>query len=140
MQELRRTRTAIFGESDLVRLQDLKDALFEYKENGNEEQMRKLVTPMERMVEHIPKIIIRDSAVDALCHGANLTVPGVLQVDSAVRKNSLAAVFTLKGEIVAIGNALMDHREIIEKDGGFCLDVGRVLMKKGTYPQMWKKD
>ncbi|MDD5503475.1 MAG: RNA-guided pseudouridylation complex pseudouridine synthase subunit Cbf5, partial [Candidatus Thermoplasmatota archaeon] len=140
MQELRRTRTAIFGESDLVRLQDLKDALFEYKENGNEEQMRKLVTPMERMVEHIPKIVIRDSAVDALCHGANLTVPGVLQVDSAVKKNSLAAVFTLKGEIVAIGNALMDHREIIEKDGGFCLDVSRVLMKKGTYPQMWKKD
>ncbi len=139
MQELRRTRTAIFGESELVRLQGLKDALFEYSENKNEAPLRTLVLSMERMVEHIPKIAIRDSAVDALCHGANLAVPGAIQVDSAVKKGKLAAVFTLKGEIVAIGNALMDAREIVEKDWGFCLDVSRVLMKKGTYPPMWKK-
>ncbi|PKK81427.1 MAG: RNA-guided pseudouridylation complex pseudouridine synthase subunit Cbf5, partial [Thermoplasmata archaeon HGW-Thermoplasmata-2] len=124
MQELRRTRTAIFGESDLVRLQDLKDALFEWQENKNDAPLRKLVIPMERMVEHIPKIVIRDSAVDALCHGANLALPGVVQVDSGLRKGNLAAVFTLKEEIVAIGAALMDAREIVEKVGGFCLDVG----------------
>lgn len=139
MQELRRTRTAIFGESDLVRLHEVKDALFEWQENKNDAPLRKFVIPMERMVEHIPKIVVRDSAVDALCHGANLAVPGVVRVDSAVRKGKLAAVFTLKGEIVAIGNALMDAKEIMEKDGGFCLDVNRVLMKKGTYPPMWKR-
>lgn len=138
MQELRRTKTAAFGECDLITLQDLKDAFVEYKEGSG--KIQKIILPMERMIEHIPKIVIRDSAVDALCHGARLALPGVLQVDSALKKDDVAAALTLKGEVVAIGKSLMNAKEIIEKDEGICLETNRVIMKRGTYPPIWRRE
>ena len=86
-----------------------------------------------------PKIIIRDSAVDSLCHGANLAVPGVVEIDSDIKKDDLAAVFTLKGEGVALVKALMSTEEIVDKDKGECVKLERVFMDKGTYPDFRKK-
>jgi len=94
---------------------------------------------MERLLDHLPKIIIRDSAVDALCHGANLAIPGVVEIDTDIKKGDIAAILTLKGEGVAIVNALMATEEIIQKDTGMCASIERVLMNKGTYPPIWKK-
>ena len=85
---------------------------------------------MEKALNHLPKIVIRDSAVDALCHGANLAVPGVVQIDSDIKKGDIAAVMTLKGEGVALVNALMSTEDIIQKDTGVCAGLERVLMKK----------
>jgi H/ACA ribonucleoprotein complex subunit 4 len=87
----------------------------------------------------MPKIVIRDSAVDALCHGANLAIPGVLEIDSDIKKGDLAGVFTLKGEGVAFVNTLMSTEDIIQKENGVCANLERVLMNKGIYPSIWKK-
>lgn len=43
--------------------------------------LRKFIQPMEKALALIPKIYVRDSAVDAVCHGANLTAPGVLSLE-----------------------------------------------------------
>ncbi len=86
----------------------------------------------------LPKIIIRDSAVDALCHGANLTAPGVLSVDTGIEKGSVVAIFTLKGEAVALGKALVSTQEIMELKHGTVAELERVLMARGTYPKVWK--
>ena len=94
---------------------------------------------MERLFDPLPKVIIRDSSVDAICHGANLAVPGVAAVDSGIQKDMLVAVLTLKGEGVGSGKALFSTEEILEKDSGICVNVERVFMKKGTYPPIWKK-
>ena len=40
---------------------------------------------------------------------------------------------------VALATALMSTEEILQKDTGLCANVARVLMKKGTYPAIWKK-
>jgi H/ACA ribonucleoprotein complex subunit 4 len=122
-----------------VFLQDVKDAYVFWKEEKDEKSIRKIVHPMEKMLEYLPKIVIRDSAVDALCHGATLAVPGVVEVDSDIKKDERAAVLTLKGEGVALVNVLMSSEEIIQKDNGVCAKLERVLMKKGTYPSIWKK-
>ena len=137
--ELRRTRVGNLKETDLVKLQDVKDAYIFWKEDGNEKFIRNTVHPMEKALEHLPKIVIRDSAVDALCHGANLAVPGVVQIDTDIKKNDLVAVLTLKGEGVALVNTLMTTEDIIQKDKGVCANLERVLMKKNTYPSIWKK-
>jgi H/ACA ribonucleoprotein complex subunit 4 len=91
------------------------------------------------MFNHLPKIIIRDSAVDSLCHGANLAIPGVVEIDSNIKKNDVAVVLTLKGEGVAIVNMLMNSEEVIKNKKGFCAILDRVLMKKNTYPSIWRK-
>jgi H/ACA ribonucleoprotein complex subunit 4 len=139
LAELRRTRVGHLFEEDSVKLQDLKDAYVFWDEEKNEKEIKKIIFPVEKLLEHLPKIIIRDSAVDALCHGANLAVPGVVEIDSDIKKDDIAAVMTLKGEGVAIVKTLMSTVEIVQKDCGVCANLERVLMKKGTYPSIWKK-
>ncbi len=140
LSELRRTRVGHLKEEDSVFLQDLKDAFVFWKEDGSDERIRSIVFPMEHFFDNVPKIVIRDSAVDALCHGASLAVPGVVEVDSDIKKDDMVVVLTLKGEGVALVKSLMSTEEMIQKDKGVCAELERVLMNKGNYPSIWKKN
>jgi H/ACA ribonucleoprotein complex subunit 4 len=86
----------------------------------------------------LPKIVVRDSAVDALCHGANLTAPGVLSVEAGIEKGSILTIFTLKGEAVALAKALASTEEMLTLKHGAVAALERVLMLRGTYPKVWK--
>ena len=138
LAELRRTRVGSITEESSVTLQDVKDAYIFWKD-GDETEIRSKIHPMEKLLNHMPKIVIRDSAVDALCHGANLAIPGVVEVDTEIKKGDMAAVITLKGEGVALVHSLLSTEEMIQKDTGLCATLERVLMNKGTYPSVWKK-
>ena len=93
---------------------------------------------METALMQIPKIIVRDTAVDALCHGANLTAPGVLSIDTGIVKGSVVTIFTLKGEAVALAKALVSTEEMLELNHGAVAALSRVLMPRSTYPKVWK--
>jgi H/ACA ribonucleoprotein complex subunit 4 len=138
MQELRRTRTGIFTEDMCYTLQDLLDAYIFWKEDGEEKYLRQIVKPMELAVMDIPKIIIKDTAVDAICHGADLTARGVCYIEKNVKRDKLVAIFTLKNELVALGKATMDAEEILRAKRGVVVDVTRVIMERGVYPKAWK--
>jgi H/ACA ribonucleoprotein complex subunit 4 len=136
LQDLRRTRAGALTESQAVSLHDLKDAVEEHK-SGRSEQLKKMLHPKEVLVAQLPKIEIKDSAVDAICHGASLAIPGVVAVDSDMKKGGEVAVMTLSGEAVGLGMASMDADEILKKQEGFAVDVSRVLMLPGTYARVW---
>ncbi|MCK4348066.1 MAG: RNA-guided pseudouridylation complex pseudouridine synthase subunit Cbf5, partial [Thermoplasmatales archaeon] len=102
LSELKRTRVGNLREEDSVILHDVKDAYVFWQEEKNEEEFRSKILPMERLLDHLPKIVIRDSAVDALCHGANLAIPGVVEIDTDIKKGDIVAILTLKGEGVAL--------------------------------------
>lgn len=138
MRELRRTRTGPFREDSLVTLQDLADAYAFWRENGDETLLRKFIRPVEASVEHLPKLVVRDGAVDALCHGANLAAPGVLSVETGVATGDMIAIMTLKGELVEIARAAMPSKEIIEAEHGIVSKPERVVMTPGVYPRKWK--
>ncbi|MBD3186662.1 RNA-guided pseudouridylation complex pseudouridine synthase subunit Cbf5 [Candidatus Bathyarchaeota archaeon] len=140
MDELRRTRSGPLSERDeLVTLQDLSDAIYYWLEEGEEDELKRILHPMEIMFEHVSKIIIRDSTVDPICHGANLAVPGVLKVDKSISHKDQVAIFTQKGEVVALGEALMNSNEILDASSGFSVRTTRVFMEPGTYPK-WSKN
>lgn len=139
LSELRRTRVGnIFEENSFI-LQDLKDAYIFWKEEDYKKEIKNIIQPLERLLDHLPKIVIRDSAVDALCHGANLAVPGVVEIDSDIKKDNMVAILTMKNEGVALADSMMSTEDIIQKDKGVCASLVRVLMNKGTYPSIWKK-
>lgn len=138
MRELRRVRAGPFTEDDgIVTLHELSAAQSDF-EAGNDSHLRKIIKPMEIALGTIPQIVIRDSAVDAVCHGADLAIPGIVKLDSAIEKNKPMAMFTLKGEAVALGRALMNSREVLDLEKGVAAKTERVLMDRGTYPAMWK--
>jgi len=137
--ELRRTRVGTFTEDSAVTLQDLKDAFIFWKEENDETELRRKILPMERLLEVVPKLVVRDSAVDALCHGASLAVPGVVELDDGMQKGDIAAVLSLKGEGIAVVKMTFSSDEVMTKETGVCATLERVLMNKGTYPSIWKK-
>lgn len=140
MQELRRTRAGPFVENsgDFVTLHDVAYWFAEWQEQKNDEFLKKIIQPMENALALVPKIYIRDSAVDAICHGANLTAPGVLSLETEIEKNSLVAILTLKGEAVALAKASVSTKEILDMEHGVVAETKRVLMPRGTYPKRWK--
>src|SRR5881392_3356848 len=91
--DLRRTRAATF-----------RDAIAYRKEDGDDTSVRAILHPMEDLLRHLPRIVVKDTAVDAICHGANLAVPGVAKLSEHIRVGDLVGVYTGKGEAVAIAN------------------------------------
>ena len=139
MAELRRTQVGPFNENkDLITLQDLTDGFYYWYEEGDESYLRKCILPMETAADFLPKVIIRDSAVDAICHGANLATGGILELSENIKKGETVAIFTLKGELVASAETLFNLEDIIGSSSGIVFDTKKVFMKPGTYPMMWK--
>ena len=138
MRELRRTRAGPLTEDDgLVTLHELSAAQAEF-EAGDPSALRKIIKPMEVALTALPKVLVRDSAVDAVCHGAELALPGIAQLDSAIERNMFVAVFTLKGEAVALGRSTLTSREMLDQERGVAVKTERVIMERSTYPPMWK--
>jgi len=138
MQELRRTRAGPFTEDESHTLLDIYSALRDYRESGAEEPLRRILRPVEEAVKHMPKIYVLDTAVDAICHGANLAVAGVARVEDSVKRGEAAAIMTLKGELVALAEARMNAEEMIKASHGIAAKTERVIMERGTYPPIWK--
>ncbi|MEM1965003.1 MAG: RNA-guided pseudouridylation complex pseudouridine synthase subunit Cbf5 [Candidatus Caldarchaeum sp.] len=138
MEELRRTRAGPFTEDTSHTLLELYEAWTDYKETGREDTLKNLIQPVEECVKHVPKVYILDTAVDAVCHGADLMAAGVSKLETGVAKGDFVAVLTLKGELVGFGVAAMDSEEMVNASEGVAVDVTRVVMPRSTYPPVWK--
>jgi H/ACA ribonucleoprotein complex subunit 4 len=138
MRELRRVRAGPFREETSITLYTLLDAITLWKECNNESLIRKAIIPIEEAITDFPKIYIRDSAIDALCHGANLAAPGVLRLSKGIKPGDIVCVMSLKGELVGIGKALKSSEEILELEHGIVVDMERIIMEPGLYPKGWE--
>jgi H/ACA ribonucleoprotein complex subunit 4 len=138
MQELRRTRAGPFVEADSVTLHEVAYSFIQWQEKKDDAILKKCVKPMEAALDLVPKVIIRDSAVDAVCHGASLTAPGVLSLETGICKDFMVVILTLKREAVALAKAACSADEVMNMDHGFVARTERVLMQRGTYPKCWK--
>jgi H/ACA ribonucleoprotein complex subunit 4 len=139
MQELRRTRAGSLAENnDIITLHDVAYWFMKWQEQKDDEILKKFIQPMEKALDLVPKIHIRDSAVDAICHGASLTAPGVLSIETGIESGSMISVFTLKGEALALAKAAASTEEIFEMEHGIVAKTMRVLMPRGTYPKRWR--
>ncbi|MEE9352802.1 MAG: RNA-guided pseudouridylation complex pseudouridine synthase subunit Cbf5 [Candidatus Thorarchaeota archaeon] len=140
MSELRRTRVGSFREDEhLCSLYDLKDAYHFWKDDGDETELRKYVLPIEFALSHLPFLVLRDSAVNAICHGADLAASGVVSFSSGIKKGDLVLLKTLKGEAIAIARSSGTSDWLVKARSGIVAVIDRVFMERGRYPSMWKK-
>ena len=136
MQELRRTKSGAFDESNAYTLHDLADAISALS-NGNGTQLGQMIQPIEAGVSDHPGITIRGSAVDAVVRGAALAGVGVIRTDQ-FKKKDLIAIKTETGEFVGIGEALLDSTRIVPGKPGLVVAPRIMFMLPGTYPKGWK--
>lgn len=132
MAELRRTNVCHFTEKDAVTLHDLQDAFVLWKEEGNEKFIRHCIRPAEQIVQHLPKVWVLDSAVESICHGRSVAIPGISKL-THIKTDDLTAIMTLKDELVALGQAQMNNQEIMAQDRGIAIKTNKVLMLPETY-------
>jgi H/ACA ribonucleoprotein complex subunit 4 len=128
MAELIRTKAGPFTDKQMFSLQDIADAYHYYKQ-GNDAELKKILLPIESAVGHIKKIWIYDEAVRPICHGASLKVPGIVKLDSDIKKADQIAVFTLKDELVLIGESLLSTDEIMRLEKGIAVKTSQVFMQ-----------
>ena len=138
MRELRRVRAGAFTEEASCTLYDVL-RVSQAGSGEKEDLFRNIVKPMETAFEFVPRITVRDSAVSAVCHGAELAVPGVVKLSDGIRPGSSVSVFTLKGELVALSKAMMTSGQVMEEERGIVAKTVRVVMPVDTYPRMWRK-
>lgn len=138
LQELRRTRSGIFSEEQVVTLQKLSDAIARAKQ-GDESLLREITMPMERIADGMKTVVVKDSAVGAIANGAPLAVQGIAKVQDGIEKGDVVIVMSLKGEMVSFGPALMGSEEMVKKPKGLAVKTDKVLITKGIYPEKWKR-
>ena len=139
MIELRRTRVDQFRESDgLITLHELANAFSIWEEQKDETKLRKMIKPIEYALSEIKSVVVRDSAVDAMCHGAQLAIPGILQISPNLKKGDIVAIYTQKGEVVALAESTMSENEIKDATKGYAFETKRIIMAPDTYPRKWR--
>jgi H/ACA ribonucleoprotein complex subunit 4 len=139
MIELRRTRVDQFHESDgLITLHELANAFSFWEEKKDESKLKKIIKPIEYAFSEIKSVIIRDSAVDAMCHGAQLAIPGILKISPNLKKGDIVGIYTQKGEIVALAESTMSEEEIRDATKGYAFETKRIIMAINTYPRKWR--
>jgi len=110
------------------------------------------------------RIVVKDSAVNAICYGAKLMIPGLLRygkflivltprfilvfinsdsslllspLESDIELNEEVVLMTTKGEAIAIGIAQMTTVELSTCDHGVVAKIKRCIMDRDTYPRKW---
>jgi len=139
MIELRRTRVDQFRETDgLVTLHELANAFAVWEETKDDSKLMKMIKPVEYAFSELKSVVIRDSAVDAMCHGAQLAIPGVLKISPNLKKGDIVAIYTQKGEAVALAESTMSEEEIRDATKGYAFETRRIIMAPNTYPKKWR--
>ena len=139
LKELRRENSGRFNLTDCVTLQEIADAVWLWKECDNSAALEKIIHPTEKLLLDKPYIIVKDSAASALCHGAPLLRPGLIEVSDKLSSGLEVAAFTSKNEVVGIVKMSKGFTEISNETSG---EIGKpvmILMEQERYPPQWNK-
>lgn len=85
MQELRRVRSGIMGEqNNMVTMHDVLDAQYLFDTTGDESYLRRVIMPLEVVLTNYKRLVVKDSAINAICYGAKLMIPGLLRFENGI--------------------------------------------------------
>ncbi|KAL2760762.1 hypothetical protein ACRALDRAFT_1059493 [Sodiomyces alcalophilus JCM 7366] len=138
MQELRRVRSGAMDENHgMVTLHDVLDAQWMMDNTRDESYLRKVIVPLETLLVGYKRIVVKDSAVNAVCYGAKLMLPGLLRYEAGIEVNDEVVLMTTKGEGIALAIAQMSTVEMSTCDHGVVAKVKRCIMERDLYPRRW---
>lgn len=139
MQELRRVRSGAMKEDDgnMVTLHDCLDAQYLYDNQRDESYLRTVIQPLETLLTTYKRIVVKDSAVNAVCYGAKLMIPGLLRYEAGIEVYEEVVLMTTKGEAIALAIAQMSTVELSSCDHGVVAKVKRCIMERDLYPRRW---
>lgn len=135
MAQLLRTQVGTFKDDSMHTLQELENNYNLYKEGmiEAEKNLKKILLPVEKAIEHLPKIWIFDTVIPYICNGADLALPGISKYHSDIEPDEMIAILSLKDELVAIGFSTVSSTYITENQKGIIVKTDKVFMPQDIY-------
>jgi predicted ribosome-associated RNA-binding protein Tma20 len=62
-----------------------------------ESYLRRAIRPLESLLVGYKRIVVKDSAVNAVCYGAKLMIPGLLRYEADIGVHEEVVLMTTKG-------------------------------------------
>jgi H/ACA ribonucleoprotein complex subunit 4 len=118
-------------------MHDVLDAQYVFDTHKDESYLRRVILPLERLLIGYKRVVVKDSAVNAICYGAKLMIPGLLRFEDGVEIGTEVVMITTKGEAIALGIAQMTTAVMATCDHGVVAKIKRVIMERDTYPRRW---
>ena len=137
LKELRREDSGRFTLDDCVQLHEIADAVWLWKECNESEALLRMLHPTEKLLAGLPRIVVKDSAVAALAHGAPLLRPGIVSIPSDLTSGQNVLVTSMKGEAVCFVKVNCDSESITNMEKGEIARPSAVLMNDDVYPRRW---
>lgn len=137
LAELRRVGTGPFTEAESVPLPRIADAV-ERARTGDSGPLESLLHPAREVWQEFPQIVLKDAAGSAVVHGAGLAAGGIASMSAPFAANAAVALVSRSGELLAVGHALVDSREIAGHRKGWVVRADRVLADAGQHPPSWR--
>jgi tRNA pseudouridine55 synthase/H/ACA ribonucleoprotein complex subunit 4 len=137
MQELRRSRSGTFDEKTMHTLHAVQDAAVAARD-GDTTRLASMILSVDAAVPELPSVIIRDTAIDAICHGASLAGVGIISC-AEFAKGQTVAVLSQKNEFVCLGKTLVPSSAFKPGETGLVIAPTTVFMAPGTYAKGWIK-
>ena len=137
LKELRRERSGMFDLNHCVTMDQLADAVWLWKECGEEDALNSILHPIEKLLVDVPRCRVKDSAVAALAHGAPLLRPGLISIPQGLKKGTELMVTSLKNEAVGFVKLKATSDEIAAMENGEIARPSMVLMDTEVYPRRW---
>ena len=122
----------------MVTMHDVKDAQWHFEQYNKEDYLRRVIMPLEILLTSYPRVVIKDTSVNAICYGAQLMLPGVLRFESNIEVGQEIVIITTKGEAVSLAIAQMTTSTIATCDHGIVAKTKRVIMDRDIYDKKWK--
>ncbi|MFO7927279.1 MAG: RNA-guided pseudouridylation complex pseudouridine synthase subunit Cbf5 [Halobacteriota archaeon] len=125
MGDLRRIKTGTFNDYTLSTMEDLADGLAFWREGGDAELLREVVSPAERALEGIPRLTVAPSAAREIANGAPVYAPGVIDDTlGGADESELVVCYTPDDAAVCLGHLVGDP----DADTGVVVELERVLV------------
>jgi H/ACA ribonucleoprotein complex subunit 4 len=81
--------------------------------------------PLEVLLTNFKRCVVKDSAVNAICYGAKLMIPGLLRYESGIDVGEEVVLITTKGEAIAVAIAQMNTANMMSCDHGTVAKVSQ---------------
>ena len=135
MLELRRIAVGNIYEGSAHNLQEISDAIWAARRGEESALMRYLIPPQEAL--SLRKVVLHDSAVEAVCAGAPLYAPGLSSNDGKILRGEFVSLLTEKGEFIGVGVARLTSKEMGAHKSGVAVTPETIVMERGKYRKSW---
>jgi predicted rRNA pseudouridine synthase len=124
MVELRRTAVGGTGEKEAHTMTELIDAVWLMRNRKEPAMLERMLRAPESLID-LPKVFIKESALQSIFSGAQVMVPALEKLDADVRKGGRVAMYC-GDRFVGVGIAQMDAAETRNTKHGTAIKLERV--------------